>query len=301
VRRGDVVWLLAEDGALYRWSPARESPLQLATSLGQQGFDLAPVDERTVYLSDRIGNQLWKLELDGAETRAHVEYLSDATFPGYSYLHTDGQYVYVYEWVTGLLHVVDHAPRPSLDLGRTVRLGRCETYDLADFFSGRRESRTRLLQRGERLYVLCPEDEQGGSSLLVLDVHRASRPTLEQSWPLPAGRYVDLALGPEAEYLLTFDNNRYRSRLMRLMDGEVVSVLAFDGHANSIRPWPPSAATGDGSGDGGGGGGGADPPPDPRWLVIDGDAGSRLYEVRPDGQLAPVPTDDASALPGQGG
>ncbi len=261
VSTSEAVWLLTEDGEVVRWAPGVAAPVPV-TEYGQRAFDLAvTADGGTVFYSELTHNRIWAVPDPVSGLPVRVVSLPEATFPGYADLAVHDGTLYAYEGVTGLLHVA--AGRPTRTTPVAIPVGRCEAYDLADFFSGQRESRARLVVSGDTLTLLCPEDEAGRSTLVAVKLRRPSDPVVVARQALPRGRYVDVALRDDAAYLLTFDNNRYVSSLLRLVDGALVSGVSFDGHANELL-WYQG-----------------------RWLVIDGDAGVRGFTVSAQGALEP--------------
>ncbi|MFH2008941.1 MAG: hypothetical protein ABI333_20295 [bacterium] len=261
------LWLLTEDDRLFYWQDGQTDATELPNGGGFDAFDIA-LGDSSMYLSSRAQNSLIRLWNPGSMVVAEPVPLPESTFPGFAHLLVHSDYLYAYEWVTGVLHRIVRpdtqgvpvAPEPT-----AARIGQCEMYDIADYFSGRKDNQTRLVADADSIHVLCPHDDDGHSTVISVSLPGpgvGEPPFVEQS-VLPAGRYVDLALHEGTFYALSFDNDRYLSRLTWL-EGSAWGTVEFDGHANALLST------------------------DAGLLVSDGDWGGRLYAPGGDGMLVPV-------------
>jgi len=224
----DQLYMLLEDGQVYRYS--HDTPQQL---IPHSAYDMT-IGDVFGYVSDTQQNGLVPFAPHSlGQAATYKALVHDNGFLGFSHLLHFRDHVYAYDWVTGLLHVfiVRGAMLPRW-LGM-ADVGHCEMYDIADFYSGQKAIRARLVPAGDRVAMLCPIDESDKSSVLFFDVFEPWLPQVANELELPGSRYVDILVDNDAVYALGFDNNSYRSTLVRFEGGGSFQV-EFDGHANGF-------------------------------------------------------------------
>jgi hypothetical protein len=226
------IYLLVDGGELYRWRTVGEPADRLLSSASMAAYDIAIGGQGIGYFSDYQLNQIRLFTLDPVQIRGFAINVPQS-FLGYAHLFAHGDYLYAYDWVLGLLHTF-HVPGPYELVHRSeLRIGLCEMYDIADFYAGRKEIRSKMFAADDRLFVLCPHNEDGVSSLLELNLANPAIPQLADITNLPAGRYTDIRVQGDVLYTVAFDNNVYRSEIRRSRLGNSWS-LEFDGHANGL-------------------------------------------------------------------
>jgi hypothetical protein len=225
---GALLVLLSEDGRVYSYD--FDSPSQI---LSGSGYDLALGGTRG-FVADAYLNAIYGFEPYSASGAQLFEaFGADNAFLGYSRLLARGNDLYAYDWVLGHLHGFDVSAPSAPHVIGTIDAGLCEVYDIADFYSGQKAIRAKLIAAGERLALLCPYDGDDASSIKLFAVAPNGALDPEETLTLPEGRYVDAAFDGGVVYALSFDNNTYRSGLYRLDGGESVGA-EFDGHANGL-------------------------------------------------------------------
>lgn len=232
VQRADQMlgrlYMLLEDGRVYSYF--FDEPHEL---ISHSAYDLTLGDVLGYFSHTQLNGIVPFYPTWSGEATTYDALVVENGFLGFAHLlHLDDR-VYAYDWVMGLLHVIDAQPPESPTLMGVTDVGQCEMYDIADFYSGQKEIRAQLAPAGEQLAMLCPIDESDESSVLFFDVSNPMLPQLTEELELPQSRYVDLFVEDDVVYALGFDNNTYRSSLVRFEDSEPLEV-EFDGHANGF-------------------------------------------------------------------
>ncbi len=178
----------------------------------------------------------------------------DDRFLGYSYILRHQRIIYAYDWVMGELSVFAEGTGGSADELGVLDVGLCEVYDLADHFSGMRATRSMLVPTGEGIALLCPQDDQGMSSVIFVGISEANIPEVKEVRSLPVGYWADLDVVGDQVLAVAFDNNTYRT-VLHLEGREKSSRVEWDGHGNGL------AVNGS------------------EILVVDGDLGLKRFEI----------------------
>jgi hypothetical protein len=112
-------------------------------------------------------------------------------------------------------------------------VGRCETYDIADFYSGQKVIHSQLMATSEGFALLCPFDDSNSSSLMLFRTAEPHAVKLTKRIELSDSRYCDLVGRGDEIYAVGFNNNSYQSTLTRISGDDIIGVN-FDGHANGL-------------------------------------------------------------------
>ena len=225
---GALLVLLSEDGRVYSYD--FDSPEQL---LNGSGYDLALGGTRG-FVADTYLNEIYGFEpYSGSGAQVFESFGAQGAFLGFSRLLARGSDLYAYDWVFGHLYGFDVFAPSTPDEIDVIDAGLCEVYDIADFYSGQKAIRAKLVAADERVALLCPYDDDDATSLKLYAVAPDGTLSLDENLTLPSGRYVDAAFDGGVVWALSFDNNTYRSALYRFDGGEFISA-EFDGHANGV-------------------------------------------------------------------
>ena len=236
ISRGDELFMLLEEGEVLRLKD--EIQVLFDSEYDLWAYDLT-IWGNFGYISDLLSNGVVPFEIIHSEPGDTVIFLQ---FPpnqsiegmlGFSHLLAGANHLYAYDWVMGMLVVFDlrtpESPRPVM----IQKIGQCEKYDILDFYSGRRDIRTKLLIDSDSLHILCPYNEQGISSLLSFSLTNPAFPELYRTLDLPDGRYMDFVVESDHIFATGFDNNSYYSTVTRI-DSDEIWTTGFDGHATQI-------------------------------------------------------------------
>ncbi len=223
----DMLLLLTESGKVWRWYPGNNTTDEIVPHLsGDLGYeDLAGTDTR-LYLSHRDFNSILTVTLPS--TQSLGETYSEAGFLGWSRLAARPGHLYAYDWQLGRLHTFAETPT-GLAEAHAQHVGYCEHYDIADYFAGNSESRSRLqLTADNQLLLLCPRNPEGNATVHRYQVTTPDEPGWISTEPLPAGRFVAFGQLGNAIITLRFDNDRYLSTITRSQAG-VHQATTFTG------------------------------------------------------------------------
>jgi hypothetical protein len=221
------IFLLAENGYIY----SRSSAGAVTPFIGDV-YDFV-VYGGYVYVSDYVVNTLGAYTTASRNPLSTAELENENALLGFSRLFNANRHLYAYDWAMGDLHAFDTRDNGGFDyLGRVDGL-LCETYDIADFYSGLKTDRVQMQETADGFAMLCPHDEMGRASVLYYDLSDPESPEMVERLELPSGRYADIIIDGNAVYTVGFDNNAYLSTLSRFEGSSSVSH-AFDGHANGV-------------------------------------------------------------------
>ena len=262
VTDGDRAHLLLANGNV-----GRTSDFETYTRIARDMNDVA-ASSTTVFVADPLHNSLRSEQTDAPFTAVSGEVTVENAFLGFARLHAEGSRVYAYDWAMGELHVARQLSDGTPVETGNLYIGECEAYDIADYFSGQELDKVRTASTAEGFALLCPFDTFGAPSVLMLDLQDPDAPVVADRIDLPVGRYADFEVTDDAVYTVEFDNNDYRSTILRTTDGDRTETT-LDGAAVGL------AVIGD------------------EVFVADQDFGLRHFQYR-DETLTPVDTTETT-------
>jgi hypothetical protein len=194
------------------------------------------LDAERAYVADAVSDAILVVDRKSgeiaAEIKAHDGFLGEAEL---AWDPADGGTLWAYDRVVGEVRLFAAlASAAPVQIGR-LRVGLCEAYDLAGFYTGAVRARAQFVAAASGMAMSCPRQTEGGAALLHLG-RSASGPSLVHTTTLPAQTYTDVVVVGDLVVLSAFDNNRYQSAVAAYdaMTGALVHEVSFLGHANAV-------------------------------------------------------------------